>query len=83
MKLEVIKDCYYVVDGRNLDEEYLTKNQLFANITHLLVKGDIWETDNEYPEFLKCVKSKDWLDELNDGWWEYKWVKDFFKVIEE
>jgi hypothetical protein len=80
MKLEVIKDCYYVSDGRALDNEYLDKEELFNMVSHLLVVGDIWETDKDNPEYLVCV-SGEWEGELNDGWWEYKRLKDYFKEI--
>jgi hypothetical protein len=80
MKLEVIKDCYYVSDGRALDNEYLSKEELFDMISHLLVVGDIWETDKDSPKYFVCV-SGEWEGELNDGWWEYKRLKDYFKEI--
>jgi len=82
MKLEVIKDCYCVFNGHDLEDEYLTTEDLFNNITHLLMVGDIWETDIDNSEDFICIKSEHWLNDSNDGWWEYKWVKDFFKVIE-
>jgi hypothetical protein len=81
MKLKVIKDCYYI-SRENFDgNEYLGHEELMDRVVHMLVKGDVWETDKNNPEFFICVKSKNWLDELNDGWWEYKWVKDYFKTI--
>jgi hypothetical protein len=80
MKLEVIKDCYYVSDGRALDNEYVDKEELFNMVSHLLVIGDIWETDKDDPEFFACI-SGEWEGELNDGWWEYKRLKDYFKKI--
>jgi hypothetical protein len=81
MKLKVIKDCYYI-SRENFDgNEYLGHEELMGRVVHMLVKGDVWETDKNNPEFFICVKSKNWLDELNDGWWEYKWVKDYFKTI--
>lgn len=81
MKIQVIEDCYYVSDGRVMEDEYLSKEELFNSITHLLVKGDVWETDKENPEYFVCVESENWLGELNDGWWSYEELKHFFKEI--
>jgi hypothetical protein len=81
MKLEVIKDCYYISREDFGDNEYLSHDELMGRVVHMLIKGDIWETDKNNPEYFICVKSENWLDELNDGWWEYKWVKDYFKII--
>jgi len=80
MKLEVIKDCYYVSDGRSFEHDYLDKEELFNMVSHLLVEGDIWETDKDDPEFFICI-SGEWEGESSDGWWEHKNVSNFFKEI--
>jgi hypothetical protein len=80
MKLEVIKDCYYITEDSLQECTYLSKEELFDSLAHLLVVGDIWETDKEYPEYLVCV-SGEWEGELSDGWWEYEKLKDYFKEI--
>jgi len=81
MKLKVIKDCYYVSDGRALDNEYVDKEELFNMVSHLLVVGDIWKTSIDEPELLLCV-SGEWEDEYNEGWWEYEKLKEYFEEID-
>jgi hypothetical protein len=81
MKLEVIKDCYYISREDFGDNEYLSHEELMGRVVHMLIKGDIWETDINNPEFFICSKSEHWLDESNHGFWEYKWVKDYFKEV--
>ncbi len=81
MKLKVIKDCYFISDGRSYEWEYLDKEELFDTVNHLLVVGDIWETSTEHPELLICT-SGEWKDEYNEGWWEYEDVSRFFEVID-
>ena len=69
-KLKVIKDIYYVSDGRMLDGECLTKEELFDQVSHLCVDGDIWgviEDDGE--KWLQCIAGQ-WEGEYNDGWFD-------------
>ena len=80
MKLEVIKDCYYITEDSLQECTYLSKEELFESLAHFLVVGDIWETDKDNPECFVCVLGE-WEGELNDGWWEYKRLKDYFKEI--
>ena len=68
-KLKVIKDVYYVSDGNVLDDEYLTKEELFEKISHLCVVDDIWEVvdEGEYGVFLNYIEGT-WKGESSDGW---------------
>lgn len=69
-RLKVIKDIYYVSDGRSLDGEHLTKEELFDQVSHLCVDGDIWgvvEDDGE--KVLQCIAGQ-WEGEFNDGWFD-------------
>ena len=85
MKIKVIKDCYYVHE--DLTNIGLVDKDKFENsFSHLLVKGDIWESVDEEGNFnnqmFKCIEGK-WLDEENDGWWDYEGYEYYFEVIEE
>ena len=70
-QLKVIKDIYYVGDGRNLDDEFMTKEELFNKLSHVCVKDDVWEVVeiNEYGTWLECKAGK-WHGESNDGWFD-------------
>jgi hypothetical protein len=80
MKLEVIKDCFYITEDSLQECTYLSKEELFDSLAHFLVVGDIWETDKDDSEYLICV-SGEWKGESSDGWWEHKNVSNFFKEI--
>jgi hypothetical protein len=85
MKIKVIKDCYYVHE--DLTNIGLVDKDTFENsFSHLLVKGDIWKSVDEEGNFnnqmFKCIEGK-WLDEENDGWWDYEGYEYYFEVIEE
>jgi hypothetical protein len=80
MKLKVIKDCFYISDGNVNDNQYLSKEELLESFPHLLVKGDIWETDKDDPELFICVEGE-WKGEYNEGWWEYEVLKEFFEIM--
>ena len=41
-KLKVIKDIYYIVEDSIEECSYLTKEELFESVSHLLVKDDVW-----------------------------------------
>jgi len=74
-QLKVIKDIYYVSDGSSLDNEFLTKDELFDQISHLCVAGDIYEVvKDEYGTWLECKEGK-WKGESNDGWFD---INDMF-----
>jgi hypothetical protein len=84
-KLKVVKDIYYVSDGRSIDSEYLTKEELFEQVSHLCVIGDIWEViEDDGEKWLQCV-SGEWKDETNEGWFEVEDMieKDVFEIITE
>jgi hypothetical protein len=69
-QLKVIKDIYYVGDGRSLDDEFMTKEELFNELTHVCVEGDIYEVvKDEYGTWLECKEGK-WTGESNDGWFD-------------
>ena len=42
-KFKVVKDVYYVSDGRSIDGEYMTKEELMEQVSHLCVKDDVYE----------------------------------------
>ena len=74
MKIKVIKDCYYVSEdltGIGL----VDKDEFETSFSHLLVKGDIWESIDDEGNFgddiFKCIEGK-WVGEESDGWWDYK-----------
>ena len=81
MKLKVIKDCYYVSGENFYDAEYMSHEELMNRITHMLIKGDIWETSIDDPDLLICT-SGDWENEFNEGWWEYEDLKEYFEEID-
>jgi len=83
-RLKVIKDIYYVSDGSGLDDEFLTKEELFDQIAHICVVGDIWGViEDEYGIWLQCIAGK-WEGEFNDGWFEANDMLDkgVFEIIE-
>jgi hypothetical protein len=85
MKIKVIKDCYYVHE--DLTNIGLVDKDGFENsFSHLLVKGDIWESIDDESNFNEqlfiCIEGK-WLDDENDGWWVYEGNECYFEIIEE
>jgi hypothetical protein len=69
-KLKVVKDIYYVSDGRSLDDEFLTKEELFDQVSHLCVVGDIWEViEDNGGKWLQCITGN-FEGEYNDGWFD-------------
>jgi hypothetical protein len=83
MKIKVIKDCYYV--SEDLTNIGLVDKDEFENsFSHLLVKGDIWESvvdeGNFSYQIFKCIKGK-WLDEVSDGWWDYEGNEGYFEIL--
>jgi hypothetical protein len=83
-RLKVTKDIYYVSDGRNLDDEFLTKDELFDQISHLCVAGDIWGViEDDGQKWLQCIAGK-WEGEFNDGWFDADEMLDkgVFEIIE-
>ena len=85
MKIKVIINAYYV--SEDLSSIGIVSEDEFENsFSHLLVKGDVWETIDDKGNFsnqvFKCIEGK-WEGEKNDGWWDYESYEDFFEVIEE
>ena len=79
-KLKVIKDIYYIVED-SLDEcSYLTKEELFESVSHLLVKDDVWVVVED--NVVECIEGS-WINEYNDGWFEFEemYNKGVFEVI--
>ena len=69
-KLKVVKDIYFVIDGRMLDGECLTKEELFDQVSHLCVVGDIWEViEDNGGKWLQCITGN-FEGEYNDGWFD-------------
>jgi hypothetical protein len=69
-RLKVIKDIYYISDGRMLDGEHLTKEELFDQVSHLCVDGDVWGVIEDNGEkWLQCIAGQ-WEGEYNDGWFD-------------
>ena len=84
MKIKVIENAYYV--SEDLSSIGLVSEDEFNNsFTHTLVKDDVWEKIDDEGNFnnqvFKCIEGK-WLDEENDGWWDYEGYEDFFEIIE-
>ena len=80
-KLKVIKDIYYIVED-SLDEcSYLTKEELFESVSHLLVKDDVWVVVED--NVVECIEGS-WINEYNDGWFDFEemYNKGVFEVIE-
>lgn len=83
-KLVVVKDIYYVSDGHSLDGEFLTKEELFDQISHLCVVGDVWGVvEDEGEKWLQCITGK-FESEYNDGWFDADDMidKGVFKIID-
>ena len=80
MRLKVKEDMYYVSDGNVIDNQYLSKKELLETFAHILVEGDIWETDKDDPKLFICVEGK-WEGEYNEGWWEYEVLEEFFEIV--
>ena len=81
MKIKVIKDGWNVWnDLTNLG--LINKYEFELSFTHTLVVGDIWEeiTDEEGFKYFKCIEGK-WIDDENDGWWEYEGNEGYFEII--
>ena len=69
-KLKVVKDIYYISDGRMLDGECLTKEELFDQVSHLCVVEDVWEViEDDGGKWLQCIAGQ-WEGEYNDGWFD-------------
>lgn len=82
-KLKVVKDIYYITED-SIDEcSFMTKEELFDQLTHLCIIGDIWEVVEEDDEkILQCTLGE-WKDEYNDGWFDADEMieKGVFEVI--
>ena len=83
-RLKVIKDIYYITEDSMSECSFLTKEELFDQIAHLCVVGDVWgviEDDGE--KWLQCIAGK-WEGEFNDGWFDADEMLDkgAFEIIE-
>ena len=82
-KFKVVKDVYYVSDGRSIDGEYMTKEELMEQVSHLCVKDDVYEVVEEAGMiYFDCISGQ-WEGESNDGWfdWEDMIEKDIFEEV--
>lgn len=82
-KFKVVKDVYYVSDGRSIDGEYMTKEELEEQLAHVCVKDDVYEVVEEAGIiYFDCVSGQ-WKGESNDGWfdWEDMIEKDIFEEV--
>lgn len=81
-KLKVVKDIYYVVEDSIQECSYLTKEELFESVSHLLVKDDVWVVVED--NMVECIEGS-WKDEYNDGWFDFEdmYNKGVFEVIGE
>ena len=78
MKLKVIKNGYYITeDLTNLG--LVDQGTLDCSVSHLLVVGDIWVTNDEYG--FDCIEGN-WVGENSEGWWEYEGYEGYFEVVE-
>jgi hypothetical protein len=84
MKIKVIKNAYYI--NEDLTNIGMVDQDTFeSSFSHLLVVGDVWESvdgeEGDWSEqFFKCIEGT-WLDEVSDGWWEYKGFEGYFEII--
>ena len=79
-KLKVIKDIYYIIEDSIEECSYLTKEELFESVSHLLVKDDVWVVVED--NMVECIEGS-WKDEYNDGWFDFEemYNKGVFEVI--
>ena len=55
-KLKVVKDIYYIVEDSIEECSYLTKEELFESVSHLLVKDDVWVVVED--NVVECVEGR-------------------------
>lgn len=83
LKFKVVKDVYYISDGKSLDGEFMTKEELMEQVAHVLVKDDVYEVvEEEGMIYFNCISGQ-WEGESNDGWfdWEEMIDKDIFEEV--
>ena len=78
MKLKVIKNGYYITEDLS-NRGLINQDVLDCSINHILIIGDIWVTNDEGG--FDCIEGN-WIEENNDGWWEYEGNENYFEVIE-
>ena len=82
-KLVVVKDIYYITED-SIDEcSFMTKEELFDQVSHLCVVGDVWGVvEDEGEKWLQCTTGK-FESEYNDGWFDADEMfnKGVFKII--
>ena len=67
---QVVRDLNFAIVGRLLDDEFLTKEELFDQVSHLCVVGDIWEViEDNGGKWLQCITGN-FEGEYNDGWFD-------------
>ena len=79
-KLKVVKDIYYIIEDSIEECSYLTKEELFESVSHLLVKDDVWVVIED--NMVECIEGS-WKDEYSDGWFDFEemYNKGVFEVI--
>jgi hypothetical protein len=83
-RLKVIKDIYYITEDSMEECSFLTKDELFDQISHLCVVGDIWGViEDDGQKWLQCIAGE-WESEFNDGWFDADdmFDKGVFEIIE-
>lgn len=83
MKIKVIENAYYVSEDLT-SLGLVSEDEFESSFSHVLVKGDIWESvggeGNFNNQVFKCIEGI-WLGEENDGWWDYEGFEDYFEII--
>lgn len=83
-KLIVVKDIYYVTEDSMDECSFMTKEELFDQLSHLCVVGDVWKViEDSGGKWLQCITGK-WEDEYNDGWFDADEMfnKGVFEIID-
>ena len=76
MKIKVVKDAYYVIEDLT-DCGLISKDEFENSYSHTLVKGDVWECDEE--GFFRCIEGS--MEGSEGAWWEYSDVMDYVEII--
>ncbi len=83
-KLIVVKDIYYITEDSMDECSFMTKEELFDQLSHLCVVGDVWGViEDDGGKWLQCIAGQ-WEGEYNDGWFDADDIlnKGAFKIIE-
>lgn len=69
-KLIVVKDIYYITEDSMDECSFMTKEELFDQLSHLCVVGDVWGViEDDGGKWLQCIAGQ-WEGEYNDGWFD-------------